>query len=486
MLLSIVGLCSFDTRDYIKLDNGDYVIDEKTGSVCEELTSYGFDLVAYQTGFYLSDKAFMLSESYKLDKLYFYVYVTDEKRNFNKIDIATKYSNGGSVDVDENTYSWETYDILLSSFSPNEKIRKYEVIGLTPLDNPNRSYAVRQIYSADDVLGVGCTYICNGDQTQVLRQNMITITDKVVYFNLLNLEGWMKPKIFYYCAFNLNVELKNITRIRVVYDTYKYVMTEYPTIWDSPEHNDQMVVNFGDNSFDGINHFLTNFKGMDSFCPNSLVEPTIEKDVEQLIDAGESYEFNSYNGWFRKKTYKWDSIMDLSSYEFENPNKDVIDNYQWAFMFGSKDGYELTRMAEAHHSDIGDKRSQSVDNFVDIKDLSVMDIWYEEQGEIRHAIVADSYTSSSGHADIHNPNDDGFLQQLKEFINWVGKHFLEIIFSIIGLVIGLPLLITLFPYIIKIIALIITLVFKIVFSPILLISYLIKKRKSKKVSDFND
>ena len=98
---------------------------------------------------------------------------------------------------------------------------------------------------------------------------------------------------------------------------------------------------------------------------------------------------------------------------------------------------------------------------VNVEDLSILRLWYEEDGAIKEAIVVDTYTDSNGTDNIWDPSVTDFATWLSNIKNWWNQNW-RIVVAIIAAIVLLPIIIAFFPAVITVLKTIITLPFKLI------------------------
>ena len=145
------------------------------------------------------------------------------------------------------------------------------------------------------------------------------------------------------------------------------------------------------------------------------------------------------------------------------------------YFFGQNDPYKLTRNGWGNNYNTADEFvSSELQNLlnkeqmpVNVEDLSILRLWYEEDGAIKEAIVVDTYTDSNGTDNIWDPSVTDFATWLSNIKNWWNQNW-RIVVAIIAAIVLLPIIITFFPAVITLLKTIITLPFKLIkwlFSP---------------------
>lgn len=429
--LSLIAFCcSFVSTDgFIRLDNGDYVIDEETGSVQSELNAYGINPTKYLLGLSLTNEPIMMAENKAKSKVYYYFYVVDAELDLTSCDVATAFCDyGQEINTDDYVWDYKKFDLKLVGMASNKKLRKYEIEGLDIPVGDNRVYSVRQLYNNDTVIEVGMTYAINSqNETQVTTENMISIPQKEVWFDMISnpdsANGYYENH--YYVAFDLSISVDKITKMRLSYD-----VETYATAYNSEYNITNIKYSALDGFFGNKGDFMKQFKGLDSIKKETLVNPTT-KHYEELIKAGTTYEYENHLGFWNNLIAKWDSIAKVSEIDPNFAPTENVLKYQWIARFGEENNSNLQTIIGGKKDSIFDTAYTQIIHFDHVTNLTVFDIWYEIQGVEKHAIVADSYTASSGHQMSQNQQNVGLFDWIIDLFNIIVENFQTILTFIV-------------------------------------------------------
>ena len=317
-------------------------IDITTSSVREDLASMGEDKLSYVSDQYCIFIA--MSQYYDPEgNLRSYVY-------FNFPTWANGYIDDLSINIstsvsDENYNITENYSEYRLRYINNESTwYKYEILGLTNLEETTRRYHIQEIF-VNDGSGVSLdflvdeVYIFNGitnDSIQVFNEEIetITITDKEVvsycygdgeniFFQETTL---MNPKDIYtdawYIFFNTDKKIDTLMEVELTYTQYDYHLyhSVYGVTKDSAV-TEAVIADMKD--------------GADFTSGKSYVnyhDPTVS-----IIEPGKTKVSYTDNKWFGKyDTYyeELDNIMDLKDYQAQDSDNFIFTDYAEKYTWG--------------------------------------------------------------------------------------------------------------------------------------------------------
>lgn len=368
------------------------------GCVTGELKDYDLYKAEYAAGIDPAAKLLMLSEDLNKGAVYLFVYRADPALAYDSVDLSTsleKDPDGDYIESFKTGLKLEPVSVSAGGF-----LVKYLIEGLTcDNDDPVRRYAVRQIYNSkteaviSSIIPVALEYVVQrGEDGQyysaVDSMNLNIVSEKEVFFSLLNQDKKMFQD--YFIAFNTTVELADIVRAEVVYDYADY--------------NCQTTIknSIGDTGYAGLKE---GFQGLTTCKADSVLPVKEAHGVTSIIDKS-AVQFDSrgsaFGVWFAplglvnylhtKKSYQWSTIEkpsiasapELQKYSWLLHFSDMNDPAWW-FSFdwktGTLPGFEnYYRVEGARH----------------IGRASILQLWYQEDGLIKKAIVTDTYTDTSG------------------------------------------------------------------------------------------
>lgn len=457
-----VRLAESDEK-YIVADSltcsSDYIV-EGYGCVSAELADYGIDKGAYLLGSKAS-QALMISEN--ANRVYLYVYSSSADKFYNMVSI----SDNREIDpADPDTYIEDFQDrsLRLVSYSYDGYFRKYLIDDYTPSlgSGGARAYTVRELWNTehrDDmtyIMEVGLTFLLTRDvntgtdKTQALNVRHVVIDSKMLAFDTTRQSGAMSHEYdqHYYVAFNFlpekGNEIDDIVKMRVSYNAYEYSCLT--SIEDVPGST--------------YTHFMDNFHGVTT-C-TGLIRKDVEKKRVQYVEQGE-FTIKSHLGFFATKTYKWNTIQKVAEYEYATneikgykwlahfltntfyassvTNRDITTRYDGGLLDISRHNWVNQAMSTTPKKyTVGASYYQNFDLYADnaysvsstyeriedkakpveVSDLTILDIWYLEEGAVKHSIVVDKYDNSKGHIESQTPPTEGIIAEIQR---WFTSQF---------------------------------------------------------------
>lgn len=360
----------------------------------------------------------------KDSKLNIYVYSNDITQLFDVVDIST------ALELDSDKYESRSLTLVSNS----GYIKKYVVNNVTvDLNQVERRYAVRQIYntttkqSLKSIIPVGLEYLIkfnpkdNNYYSSTNSVDYVTITKKLVAFDLtLNNSTSTSFNDSYhtitansfigryyqtnYVAFSTSIDLDKLVAVELDYDE---------SIIDSDTNLSISSSNFN-------SKFMSMFKGTDNL---TNIKSTTTNSISKIIDDKQvSLKTRDNSLFFKERSYTFDTIVKPS--QVENINKDLT-GYDWLVRFDVNNlgvhfipntGFVSNLIPEVLH-------------FENVENLTIMNLWYEKNGEVKKLLVVDNEQDSSGNVPIEDPVDefDGKNIFAKMLIAW--KHILSGQFS---------------------------------------------------------
>jgi hypothetical protein len=300
------------------------------------------------------------------------------------------------------------------------------------------------IYAYTEVL-----FDLNDLEYVVNKTEIITITDKLVAFDLVYLDDQTLFNEASYVAFSTNRDIEDLIKVDCGFNnnfmtgTTSLLSNGDPTLFEA---------------FNGYEDFL--------YPEDSIIETnSVRKYVENT-----SYEVDSayWFDFFDKRSYEWDTIQKTS--ELANAT-DEVKKYDWCVHFQNCKFTANTASSTTpiHYYEVTTANSSydgefptDYNNFSYVTNFEIFNLWFLENGEIKKAVVIDTPTDSSGQEPTTDPIeavDDSWWDQ---FLEWFLLDPLTHALYIVGAIIALPVLITLLPYLIKLLILIIKLPFKLI------------------------
>ena len=432
----------------------DYTSETST-SVTDDLTSLNFDY----TNLNYDDPTLLTMALSDDNQVFLYFYVPGDRSDISFYRVTTiNFCDSDEVDAESeyvNETSW--VDVTLLSNNTTYNINKYVIDDYSVNSSDkyfrwyvsqfqgqifynNHSYNDSKIGSYTEVL-----YDLNNLKYVTNKIQIITITDKLVAFDLVYLTDQTLFNQSSYVAFNTDYQIDDLIKIDCGFDN-----TFVTGSTDCIANGDPTL-------------FETSFKGYDSLNSPIIVE---SNSIRKYV-VNTSYEINSAY-WFNvfdKRSYKWDTIQKTS--ELANAT-DEVKKYEWCVHFQNSK-FKAEPMASStpiHLYGISTADStydvefpSDYNNFSYVTNFEIFNLWFEENGEIKQAVVIDTPTDSSGHDQTTDPVVEDWWSK---FVDWfLADPFTHALY-IVGAIITLPILITLLPYLIKLIILIIKLPFKLI------------------------
>lgn len=488
---------------FYQLKNGDYS-KEGYGSVTSELEDYGIEnLNLYNAGLVTQSCGLMFSETE--ENVYFYTYDTNARTNYNQISIAFDVSVSGSVDLELNP-DFRVYNIELVSRSSNFYLCKWKINGFTPNLDSNHIYYARELFSDNnDILPCVMTYQYDAVNKLSVCQykTYVDITSKKVAWQ--NIPGASDSDIntftqYHYVVFSTSIDdvMDNLAKIELEYKAYKFgglsTLRASESSFGVPVSsvNDVTNANYINAFNKSGDQYSQEYLNNGDYIKKTIEPETIVHDYTSTV-------------WFQKYNYEWEfkTIDKVSNLDGDLWSNSEINQYTWfvnfasnevgfglinhmsgtiatqaddsRYFFGQNDPYKLTRNGWGNNYNSADEFvSAELQNLlneeqmpVNVEDLSILRLWYEEDGAIKEAIVVDTYTDSNGTDNIWDPSVTDFATWLSNIKNWWNQNW-RIVVAIIAAIVLLPIIIAFFPAVITVLKTIITLPFKLIkwlFSP---------------------
>lgn len=443
--------------DYIKSADG-----IAYGCVTGELNDYGIDTAMYSVGVKSQSEIVMFAENET--NVYLYVYSPDPTIGYDRADISTSLvPDDETAQPDDFVESWRTYSLSLVSVSSSGFLRKYLIDGLKPLSTLPRRYVVREIYEyehrTDEAYFIKkpTEYMIQKDivtgqiNTQVKSLFSIDI-DGVGAFQLINskYDHWLDSsgsiKMYAhqflqssYMLFNTDYPISDLRRVELTYDWKEYTCG-----------TDIKIKTLGN-----AEDFRTGFKGMSS-CKRNI--DILQAGTEQKIIEPKEYTVEVYQQFVKKVKVTWNTITDLSNAEERSKfNGDVdLDKYRWGVFFqnvsfstnvGDKTSLAKVPLNDIHFTDAYQNMDVvSYNGAREVDGVSILTLWFMENGAIRKAIATDVYKNADINKPISNPTVTfDLFQSIKNFFGWFGQNIgtVVLIITAIFLLIAFPIIVSL-------------------------------------------
>lgn len=384
------------------------------GCVSGELKDYGIYEDKYSLGLDSASRMLMLSEDLNKGNVYIYVYRADSGVDYDLIDLST------SLDMDDAGEYVESFrtgiELELVSESVSGFLCKYLIKGLTcSNDDPVRRYAVRQVYSTsgdsiDSIIPVAMQYIVQRGAdgayySAVDSMNLNIVTDKEVFFSLMNKDKKMFQD--YTIAFNTQIDLANIVKAEIVYDYQDFSCST--TIKNT----------IGDTAFSGLKN---GFQGTKTCQSGTIEKGATQSGVVKLVEKN-SVEFkargSAFGAWTgtlpglfnylgSKKVYSWQTIEEIDS-----SMPDAFQSYKWLLHFSDPADSGFWFFFDWHSGFFpGFENYYQVKNAREVSQASILQLWYEDSGLIKKAIIADSYTDTTGNIPVDPVQNFSFFKAI--------------------------------------------------------------------------
>lgn len=373
--------------------------------------------------------------------LYFYIPNNsyDSVTDINLCDSTAQNSDKDYI----NNYTNKT--VTLISFDKSDFVYKYVVDDYSYVTTEDNRFYVDSFNvdkdNATSLIGCGVEVLLNATDGEIVtnRVRVINVTDKVVAFDLLNLNGGAFHQNSY-VAFNTNYSMEDLVKVRV---SYKNELLKgitdigYDIGWSDPHDT----------------RFTSQFTGKGSFVDGGEV---VSSDSVDKIIYHSDYEMTTYSDIFHKKIYKWDTVQKVS--ELDNAS-DSVKNYEWLLHFQISTFTATSKndsFGNWHYNvDYGLAGAAQCDYnyFAYVHNFSILTFWYRENGVVKMAKAVDKPSNSTGQSDSTDPVVDN---KWDKFLQWVMQNWPNSLYTIIAVLVGIvsiPVLITWLPALLKMVQL---------------------------------
>jgi len=261
---------------------------------------------------------------------------------------------------------------------------------------------------------------------------IITITDKVVSFDTLYrgmgaIDGkyWTQSS---YVAFNTDYDIEDLVKIDV---GYKNTFLTGDT-----------TLNCNDSA---MSHgFYDIFSGYSDFKNGGKVEGT--NHVRKYIEPESfSYDTGGFGLFIHNQHYEWNTIQKIS--ELENAS-DSVQDYTWLVHF-QQNGFDTGKYNFGFQYTIGEQTTDLNDKSFDyhyfsyVTDFQIFNLWFQENGEIKQAVVIDTPTDSTGNTGGSTDPTEGETNNPSwwdQFLEWFLANMPEsILYTILGAIFSISL-----------------------------------------------
>ncbi len=442
--------------------NCSYTAENET-SVTADLTSlnYSYSSLNY-------DKPTLLTMALSdKNSLFVYFYVPGERSDISYYRISD-IDLCDDADVDEEgeyINDTEKYDVSLVSNNDVYNINKYVVDNYSVNTTSDKSFrwyveSFEGYYSYNNNLRfdrifnsrVEVLYDLDNLQYVTNRTKVISITDKVVAFDLVHIDAFYFGE-HSYVAFNTDYKIEDLVKIDCGFDN-EFI---------DGKTDIQRTSIVGDDFEDA-------FKGYSSFtAPEIKGTNSIRKYIH---NSSFDYDSTYWFGSFGNRSYHWDTIQKTS--ELANAT-DEVKKYEWCVHFQTSKFMAESRKCvgvippitdlDSYLYNIKTVSNEDIDyasdynSFSYVTNFEIFNLWFKENGNIKKAVVIDTPTDSSGHGQTTDPVVEDWWTK---FVAWFLLDPFTHALYIVGGIIALPVLITLLPYLIKLLILIIKLPFKLI------------------------
>ena len=411
---------------------------EDATSVVEDLTALDFE---YQNLEYNQSTLLTMALGDN-NEVFAYFYIPDVSDDPDDIDYYSYYSVTrvnfcSSTDKDSegeyiNESTW--WDLTLKSSSDDYNLYKYQIDNYTVARSnkyfrwyisefENNFYYNMGTSHEGEVISCYTEVLYDLDHLEYVtnRIKVVTVTDKVVAFDLVYLADQTLFSQASYVAFSTDYLIEDLIKIDCGYK-------------NSFVTGSTNCVSNGDPTI-----FETEFKGYSSITNPEIVDSNSQRKYVKNT----SYEVNSayWFNTFEKRTYKWDTIQKTS--ELENATNDVK-QYEWCVHFqnnkftakpDSSTSPVHFYQIEAANSSYDSNYPSDYNNFSYVTDFDIFNLWFEEDGEIKQAVVIDTPMDSSGNTGGTTDPVESASSWMDNFILWFTTNMPEsILYTILGAV----------------------------------------------------
>lgn len=447
LFMLFAGIRISADSNFVKMANGDYSV-LGTGSVTEELISYGIDTFGYQLGT-KENKALMMAEGDR--NIYLYIYDKTAYKNYDRVSISSYYGDAAKrPTLESNNLKWEEMNIELVSYDSTSKLQKYLIEDLSFLEDTYHSIYVREIYNCENrkdksfIFSVGFIYQYNPvtRQSKIDTEEIIRVTDKKVAYEIYPQNQGTFDYIWQrnYVAFSTDKKMEDLIEVKLKYDGFDY--SAYTDI----------ELNMTSNGWDGkrmIQNFsqaLTNKNVFKHVMKNKYFQKGKTYKDNEVSIKNKEINLNYSNGWWWGKTTGEWSYQTIEKTEVLREKKASLSdtsilNYDYVisfdnrqvdcFTFGtfhnkilweewktiggisvgvrSKNGgdfrYSITwnpfetpdfTKESITAQVIKDSVARTKNLMLEVEDLTLLEFHYMENGEVKHAIAVDTYTNTEG------------------------------------------------------------------------------------------
>ena len=451
-------LYAFAVRASANTSTNSVNVDITTSSVRDDLASMDKDKLSY-----LSDKEnlFIAMAQYydKEGKLRTYIYFnytgsTEEKLSIS-ISVAVKDA--------ENNITEKFKDYSLSFVNNEETWVKYEVLGLSNLNDVTRRYKLKNISSSNVILNIDEVYIFHGitnNSIEVFNQEVetIEITEKDVRFFCYGEENkfyefWGFPgqlghdKTYtdaWYVFFNTDKPIDNLKEVEITYHAYDYHAQKLGSISMDTAFTEDYLKELQKIEFD-----------------EKITITYAEKEIV-TVSPGTSKISQTDDWWsgYQTKYREIDNIMDLRKYDKDKDGNPFVfaeqkEKYTWGVNFLNTE--KKSNLKGVHV--LGVPADSYVVDGTGIGNTAVLRLKYEINGIEKNAycidVPTDDFSGSSAHED--NSNED-WWEKLLALLSFIAivlllsplapivSPILSTVFSLIIMVLKLVLNILTLPF----------------------------------------
>ena len=171
---------------FIQLENGDFALKDR-GSVTDELTRYGIDVIDYQMGLKGNSSLMVAESDYGV-----YLYIFNENGFLDYDKCSFGYYSGDLINFNYDSLQYYEKDITLVSFDETHKIGKFMINDIASDISTDHIYLIREIYQESNksesefVQGIGLVYQYDSETSlsKVTSEETIKVTNKLVGYEV--------------------------------------------------------------------------------------------------------------------------------------------------------------------------------------------------------------------------------------------------------------------------------------------------------------
>ncbi len=324
---------------FIQLENGDFALKDR-GSVTDELTRYGIDVIDYQMGL-KGNSSLMVAESDS--GVYLYIFNENGFLDYDKCSFG--YYSGDLINFNYDSLQYYEKDITLVSFDETHKIGKFLINDIASDISTDHIYLIREIYQESNksesefVQGIGLVYQYDSETSlsKITSEETIKVINKLVGYEVYPYKEGDVDKVYQrnYVAFSTEKKMEDLLKVKLKYDGYYY--------------GGYTDINFNYNEdywsgLSGFKNFAEDLENKDIL--NHMDKSTLKKQDEfkdkvteiedEIVSFSVTYD-NERWFYFNKKdvneSFTYSTIENTSELNQDNLiNKDIL-NYDYIVTF---------------------------------------------------------------------------------------------------------------------------------------------------------